>query len=207
MDYGKWHEVNGAELEEAAAGEESLEQILLPCQAVYVWRHACRVSPAVSKDPDLFYKWVNEHVSLPFGDVSSRRMSHFLEVEKLILRGAPLSNEKKKVLKNLVYQSKGRKWLSSFMNSNLAVFIPPLYVGESGNLPSRVRDHLNGQTGFGNKIIENRQLSFSDLTLSYFALGAVREDEDSSKSVRDRRQLLEMILTNLTISGFVDRRG
>jgi hypothetical protein len=83
---------------------------------------------------------------------------------------------------------------------------PPLYVGEVSRLPLRVHDHLSGQSGFAQRLAQKTQLQWRDLTLWYVAIGKPRGEDDREES-KERRALLESIVTLAAVAGYVERVG
>ena len=98
-----------------------------------------------------------------------------------------------------------KRFIGGFCES-LNSHVPALYVGESGNLRNRIKDHLSGHTGFGKNIADHDELHFKDMNLFYLELGDQFENlfEDT---VSDYRTTLEWIATMVTLSGYTKRAG
>ena len=77
----------------------------------------------------------------------------------------------------------------------VALHLPALYVGESGNLLRRVREHLHGESQFGSTVAEDPDLSWIDLDLFYWELSEASEKRPAPQSDRISN-------TAVTIGGF-----
>ena len=151
-----------------------------------------------------FVAWLDEVLAAPSGEVTNLPLSHFALLDRLTIRSPGLTDAKRKELDHWATKSAKRKQLANYVHS-LADFIPPLYCGEAENLPTRVKAHLSGDTGFGRKVKDGDAPAWSELGLAYYRVSDAQEDPKGQR--KRRRTLLELIATNLSISGYVDRRG
>ena len=162
--------------------------------------------PDSLRDPDRFARWIQEAIKVPLGEVRNKSLGHFAFMDRLSIRSGGLTPDKQEALRQLSAQKKQRAWLGRFMKS-IGEFTPPLYCGETSDLPARVRDHLAGDSGFGTKITDSVFLSWSDLELLYYPFGPAHGEDEAGARSKTRRTLLEFLATSLTLSGYVDRRG
>lgn len=202
--YDRWYSVSGPELEEAYTGSEPFSSVVIPCQAVYFWRPSFRPPEALRNDAAACAAWIDRICSFPFANVGEKKICHFLTLSGIQLQPAQMSQEKRSILKKVCQKKSGRRWVLAYLRK-LTELCPAIYCGETGNLPSRVRDHLSAASSFGAKVTGSARISWEDLDLHYYAIGEVSEED--SKGAVARRQLLETMGTALTLSGYVDRRG
>ena len=85
--------------------------------------------------------------------------------------------------------------------SELAPMSVGLYVGETLNLPSRVKQHLDGETDFGELVSENPMLDWASLDLHYCDLGPPSPDST------EIRKTVEYLTAVMTVAGFTKRPG
>lgn len=203
---GKWHKVAGSDLEDAMLQGQALKSIIYDCEAVYLWRRSY-VSPAGALDESgMFIGWVDNLMSVPFGVVRDKTLSHFVHIDEITLRPTPLTDTKKGQIEKWAKKVKFRRGINRYIGG-LEAFSPPLYCGQTNKLSVRLRSHLKGESHFGRAVTDSSILSWSDLNLYYYAIDEVSTEVDDKESAKDRRQLLELLTTSLTVSGYVQRRG
>ncbi len=207
-DFGKWQYVAGSDLDDAISRGVNLRELLLECQAVYVWRRVLTPPARALEDSEFFKNWIERSMGVPLAELRDRQLAHFAVLGRLSIGGSPLSREKHDVLGHMLSAQKWRRFLAQFL-AGLSQFCPPLYVGETGNLPLRVLEHMTGESGFGSKISRvDSGLAWTELELAYCPLGHPVGSSDVEKDLgRSKRSLLEALATNYSLAGYVDRRG
>lgn len=200
----KWEFVPGAELEEAYALRSSLQDVVPRCQAIYLWRRQLSAPSGAIQDRSQFTDWLEQAMQAPTGEVRNQALSHFALLDHLTIRGQKLPAEKRKLLQKFTSKPENRKWLMQYVRS-LAQFSPPLYCGETANLAQRTRDHVSGDTGFGQQVQDRSVPPWSELELAFCALGIARQGDDLR--AKERRTLLEIVTTSFAVAGYVGRRG
>lgn len=201
-----WQVLRGIEIAEALEDQDALTRLVDPCQAVYIWRRSFEPPPDAARSSDELIRWTERLLATPHGAALQKRLGHFIQIDGVTLRGPGLTPDKLATLQRVASSPRWRRMLTSFIRS-LAPFAPPLYVGETSDLPIRLRDHVNGDTGFGRKVRSSKELRWSELDLHYFALGDAREEDESTPEAKARRTLLEYIATGASLAGYVERPG
>lgn len=200
-----WESASGRELRTAVDRGEPLADLLDDCQAIYFWKRSLEPPIGIENDELAFENWVDCLLRVPLGTVGPRRLCHFATIDGVHVGGGGLTNEKRSALRRYIGSARWRKWLSRYF-VDLSRSCPPVYVGESADLIRRVREHVAGETGFGQRIIESPDLDWADLRLEYAVLGPSRKHKDTSEA-KARRRLLELMATDLALAGYVTRRG
>lgn len=203
----RWHRVRGTELVEAFDGEQ-VEDIVVPdAQAIYCWKRSLRPPQIALLTAKTLMEWIDTRIAAPSALVENRPLAHFAVLERMVLRGTPLSPDKLAVLETFLSSKANRIWMRGFLD-DLTGHTPPLYVGESRRLRERVGEHMRGETGFGQKML-GAHVGWEELEFFYCQLSAGSEPEDPQlqKRAQAQRTMLEMLTTSLTIAGYVDRRG
>jgi hypothetical protein len=199
-----WVRVPGDELAEVFNDGGSLGDMLPSVQAVYIWKRTFRCPSGSRSSATAFATWVMKLLETPLAELVEKQITHFAR-QSIRLVPAPLPEEKRRILLQFAQNERHRKQLIAYLVS-LEAFSPPLYVGETANLPVRIGEHLGGATGFGLKIAESSHLSWPELDLFFLELGESRVDEGETDA-KARRTFLEIVATALSLSGYVDRRG
>lgn len=203
--YGRWHAVRGDELQDAFTGGSFPTEMVVDCEAVYIWKRALRPPPTAHHTGDRFVEWLQEIATFPIAEVKERRLAHFAMLGALHIQGAPLSLDKLNELGTLAAVPKGRRWLEQFL-SEVALHAAPLYVGESNRLRARIAEHMRGDTAFGTRMNAIDSAIWSQLDLHFYAFGPPRAEKDDARASKKRRAI-EMLLTALLLAGYVERRG
>jgi hypothetical protein len=200
----EWQSVSGEELEDAVLRRSSITDLIEPREAIYVWRRQIAAPPVAMQGAANFNKWVDQVLETHFGVVGRKELTHYLTLERLTVGGGGLSEGKVKTLRQMTTDDKSRRFICKFMAS-MNSFVPPLYVGETGNMSVRAKQHVRYETLFGELLRDELRLQWRDLNLYYYCLGPSRDDDDPSR--KPRRTLLEMIATRLVLAGCVTRIG
>jgi hypothetical protein len=196
----KWQLVSGVELFELYQSGESLTTLLPTVSAVYMWKLRLADDHLVSHDPDLTLRHLIRLTRTPQGRTLPIAASHGLTSLGIEVCGPGLPSFKQKTLAKFLTKPKNNRWMISYLR-NLEQHLPALYVGETGNLPKRAKEHLAGLTDFGQTIGQERQLDWADLNFYYTSLGSATEVESAP------RRAIEYITAVLTISAFTRRPG
>ena len=173
----KWSFRSGAEIEEAYVKQRPLSDLLPTCPAIYVWRRSLEVPDHARRDSQAFVEWLNKAMQVPVGEVRDQRLSHFAVLRQLTLQSQGLTETKKRQFTALVSTPKKRRWLAHYVRQ-LGQFSPPPYCGETGNILQRTRDHLSGETGFGQHVRCKHVPSWSELELAYYSLEKVQPKDE-----------------------------
>lgn len=199
-----WELVSGADLQDAFVRQNPLSEFVPRTAAIYLWRRALRVPRVAPTSSRKFTEWLHTTMRTPIAEVRDQRLSHFAIVDQLTVRSPGFTATKQQELGSLMATRKRREWLSKYLHG-LRQFTPPLYCGETGNLEQRTRDHLSGETGFGQRLqSQELRISWSDLDLAFYDLERLQMDETQASGLR---KLLELLTTALSVAGYVSRRG
>lgn len=200
-----WEVVSGLDLRDAYVRQDPLSEFVPKSPAIYLWRRALRVPREALISSTEFTKWLNGATQVPIAEVRGQRLSHFAVVDHLTVRGAGLTPTKQQQFRSLMATRRAREWLAKYLH-DLRDLLPPLYCGETVNLVQRTREHLSGETGFGQRL--QRQdfgVSWSDLELAFYRLDRLHLRDDNRAT--NLRKLLELLTTTFSVSGYVSRRG
>lgn len=192
-----WRSLKGSELVEALE-DESLEEFVEPCSAIYMWKKNLHATSLAIKDARALVDWISQQVNSPSGVITDKSVGQFLWLSRLELRSNSIPRRQRELLQNWLADRRHRKWLTQYTGL-LEAQTPALYVGETGNLTKRTKDHLSGHTNFANRI--RGLITWEDLSLYYFSLG---ETSDSDSEVR---KVVEYLTNSLVIGGFTQRPG
>lgn len=194
-----WGVISGAQLLAEYENGNSLRELLPQVSAVYFWR--LKLAPDVSPaDTNGMIRHIERIARLPQGRFGTISLSRSLQLDGITVGGSGLPAEKVGTLRALASTRTGARFLWHFLE-DLETRIPALYVGETGNLPARVSDHLGGRSDFGAAICSDQVLNWRDMTFEFLRTGEAQEDTS------ERRQALEYLATVLTISNYTRRAG
>ena len=199
----RWKSVVGGELLEAGKGATTLDDLLDDCQAVYLWRRRIVAPRHVASNSHQLSQWLDRALAVPYSLVGPSQITHYITSRGFAIGGGPLSVAKQVTLKPISVDPSLRVMLGEYVAS-LSDFTPPLYVGETGNVRRRVREHMNGETQFSQTLQLEIGLGFSDVVLYYLNLGPSTDGEEDKHA---SRTLLEAIACRLTLAGNVRRIG
>ena len=200
MPSQKWQDVRGDDLVEHF-DSGSIAELLPERSAVYIWKRNLRYRGSESATAEDLTAWIAQQVRTPNGRILSKQISHFARIPEFELRPKDLDPKRRKVFTNWFLRNPGNKRMMERYMSGLAAHLPALYVGETGNLPKRIRQHLNEDTQFDKTVAFDSDLSWLDLDLFYLDLG------DPSDNESQIRQAIELVTTAVTIGGFTRRAG
>lgn len=199
-----WETVSGTDLHDAYVRQNTLSDFIPSAPAVYLWRRALRVPRAALRSSAEFRAWLDAAMRTPVAEIRDQRLSHFAVIDQLTFRSAGFTAKKRHDME-LMTSQKRREWLAKYV-SEAAQFAPPLYCGETADLAARTREHLSGETGFGQRLQRAKpRLSWPDLDLAFYDLGQLQLRDETR--ARELRQLLELITTAFSVAGYVSRRG
>ena len=196
-----WQTYRGRELEEMFLRSEDLGTRIPRGSAIYVWKRHLVPPAQIVANGALFAKWISECVKTPSARLPRQELSHFLALEGISLGGAPLTDDKLSTLRDWMGDGRSRKWLAQVVTS-VGDLAPPLYVGESEDLPRRIKDHLRGETDFS-VALGGLGLKWTDCNLSVCPVPSELLNADA----KGRRTLIELIVARLAIAGSTSRPG
>ena len=200
-----WEIVSGVDIHDAYVRQAPLSDVVPNTSAIYVWRRALRPPREALRTTAGFKHWLDSTMQMPIAEVRNQRLSHFAVLDRLTLRSAGFTGTKHEQFTPLIHSRQRRDWLARYLQT-LAQFTPPLYCGETANLPKRTRAHLSGETGFGQRIHDSAStLSWPDLDLSFYRLQPLQIRNETR--ARELRTLLELITTAFSLAPHVSRRG
>ena len=200
----KWEFVSGGEIEDTYIRQASLHDLVPDCEAIYLWRRELSAPGSALRDGTAFTRWLDSTMQVPTGEVCGQPLSHFVMLDQLTIQGRGLTPEKRRQLASFTNRPTARRWLARYIRS-LSQFSPPLYCGETSDLVQRTRDHVGGETGFGQRVQQNKAPPWRELELAYYVLSDSRNDDDLR--AKQRRTLLEVVTTSFAVAGYVARRG
>ena len=195
----QWQRVRGDDLVE---GYESgtLEEILPERSVIYLWKRNLRCHNNESDTAERLTRWLAKQFRIPNGRVVESQISHMIHVPVLELRPGELPPQRQRLFTKYFRRPSNRRYLTNYLEG-VALHLPALYVGESGNLLRRTREHLHGESQFGSTVAKDPDLSWIDLDLFYWDLSEADEDENQL------RKAIELVTTAVTIGGFTRRPG
>lgn len=198
-----WIRVTSDELLDANDSTVAMQQLLPNNPAIYLWKRNFSPPTGSLSDQVALFKWILRLTETSIADVHHISLSHFGQIEMLKISGTGLPGPKSATLQKFLNSPQNRKWILSQLRA-LATHTPALYTGESNTLRTRISQHLNGETNFGQKIEQSEHLDWGDLDLFYTDLGKGFPDTEAGS---ETRRALEYLFTMLTVSGMTDRPG
>ena len=199
-----WETVSGLDLQDAYVRQIPLSDFVPKTAAIYLWRRALQVPREALGSSASFREWLNTAMQAPIAEIRGQRISHFAVIDQLTFRSPGFTPTKQRHFE-LMTSLKTREWLAKYVQ-DVGQFAPPLYCGETANLNERTREHLSGETGFGQRLQRVEPcLSWPDLDLVFYDLSQLRVRPETR--ARDLRRLLELITTAFSVAGYVSRRG
>ena len=173
---------------------------LLPEQAaIYLWK--IRVMPNVARrDGQGLINHIERIAKLPQGRLRNVPLGRGLTIEEFLIGGTGLNERKRADFIELVRTANGATFVWKYLMF-LQSQVPAIYVGETGDLPRRIREHIEGSTDFGRTVNSDPVLTWDDLILEVVRMGDVGDDGVPS------RRALEYLATLMTISSYTQRPG
>ena len=197
-----WNTVLGTELEEILDSDGRLDEILPRRRAIYMWKRSYRAKPTCIASPTEFFKFCESLAESHAGTWVARGGNHFIQLVTVELGGSGLTLNQADILKAFLSQRKNRHWMKTYLES-LESMSPSLYVGETGSLPERIEQHMNGTSNFGSEVNSSAKIEWANLCLYYFDLGEAQPiDEDSPV-----RKAIEYLSASLTQASMTRRAG
>jgi hypothetical protein len=196
----KWQLVSGNDLFDLYQSGESLDTLLPQVSAVYMWKLRLMHDDLVAYDPSLTLRHVLRLTTTPQGRTPLAPASHGLMSLGLEVCGHGLTPPQRKTLTKFLAKPANNRWMISYLR-DLEQHLPALYVGETGNLPKRVKDHLAALTDFGRSIAKEPRLTWAGLNFFYISLGDATDVENAM------RKTIEYFTAVLTVSAFTRRPG
>jgi hypothetical protein len=194
-----WHRVDTHELFDARTSGQTLGDYLPSTPGLYMWKWSLHPPQHCIHDPKAMLEWCDKIASSSFGEVSAISLTHYLQIGSIRVAGSGLNSTKTDDLRLFLDSTKRRRWFAGFMAS-LEPHSPAIYVGETDCLSRRIKEHMDGLTGFGSKIEESADISWTSLALYVLDFG--------EKPIGERlRMAFEYVATLATISGMTDRPG
>ena len=167
------------------AKNDNLQNFVRCLPGVYIWRRKFLGPSGGANNIDVFTNWVKELTSQPVGKVSSMYLNHCMSIEGVQVGGGGLTPKKDETLSGI--KSPGiRKFVIDFVQS-LSFYTAPIWIGQTGNLCQRVKQHLDGATEL-KSYVKTLGIDLSDLQFHFFAFSAGGSPPDP-----DFIKLLEMI--------------
>jgi hypothetical protein len=199
-----WEKATGPEVVEGLAS--GFVGIVPAVSGIYVWKLAVRTRDPV-RHGRLLVDHIDARCTAPVGKAKGRLVGHHINVTNLTVAGKPLPRDKRALLEQRADRNPNfQLWMDRFLET-LDGFAPSLYVGETNNLRTRVRAHLNGDTDFGKEVQVNTDLIWEDFDFYFIKLDSFTPPKgDTAESTRFRKSL-EWITTMISTSGYVDRAG
>lgn len=200
----KWEQVSGGELLSVLQVSGGLDGLIDPCQCVYAWKRDLTPPEALLGSAADFVAWIQRTLEVPYARTEPQILAHFIKLTGLELGGGPLTDAKVETLNDFVETLKRRRYLREFLSA-LAELAPPLYVGETNNVHTRLRQHLRGDTDFAVRLAQ-LGMSWPDVTFWYWPLGEASDAADSETAKR-RRTMFELLAARFSIAACATRPG
>jgi hypothetical protein len=196
-----WESFRGDELEDMFLRSEDLGTVIPRGSAIYAWRRLLTPPSSVASNPALLTRWIAECVKIPAAKLPRQDVAHFLSLDGVSLGGSPLTEDKLATLKGWLTESRSRKFVADVVAS-ITELVPPLYVGETDDLPRRIKEHIAHETDFS-CTLASLGLKWSDCKLYVCPVPA----EFLTVNAKARRTLIEMVVSRLAIAGCTSRPG
>jgi hypothetical protein len=171
---------------------------------VYLWRRVLRFDPVQYAKFQAADAWLRKQAEAPLAILPQLRLSADPTAREtgvrssfVLIREVRIGAAKLEGREILPTKDDDRNLFLTTVEQLMSEFGPVLYVGSSGNLRNRVRDHLRGQTGFIGRL-EECGLSLADVALSFVTL------ENQDESIRFQ---LEAVLTHLVGAPLTRKAG
>lgn len=184
----KWKCISGDELIDAYL-ESAISELIPLSSGLYVWRRRIVYDQECVSTPESCSEWLQRLVDKPSAVLHERALSHCVTLQGLTMGGGGLSVDKEKALSLVTEHRKMRERVVAIMAS-LTIFTPPIYIGETNNLRSRVQDHLGGKTGLKGYVEKELELRWPDLEFHYHELSSTTNTSIQAKRVQELLEFL-----------------
>ena len=173
---------------------------LLNVSAVYAWFRDLTLPKEILASEKEFVDAVIHLFDNPLSVNREGRISPFYEVG-ITIKPKKLTPSKEKALRQYAKRENIRKDIGSALEA-ATLWQVPFYIGKTGRLADRVWEHVSRETALWNRL-EEAGLSLEDCLLAYVPISNPNDiDVDLPLG-----QLVEDIITQLSIPGFVLRPG
>lgn len=173
---------------------------LLNISAVYAWFRDLTLPKEILASEEKFVDTVMHLLDNPLSLNREGRVSPFYEVG-ITIKPKKLAPSKENALRQYAKRENIRKDIGSALEAATFWQIP-FYVGKTVRLADRVWEHVNRETALWSRLDEVG-LSLEDCLLAYVPISSP-DDVDVDLSLEE---LVEDIITKLSIPGFVRRPG
>lgn len=191
----KWQSISSEELILENSVEGKLTSLLPDTAGIYMWKINLNIEK-ISLGTSSLMDHLKFITTSKFAISEPSKVFHSLQIGSVILQGAGLTEDKLELFNALAQSQGGQKYIRDFLNE-LNTHLPSLYVGETGNIAKRAKEHLEDST-FTNRLEINSDLNLSDLNFYYL------EIPQAEKPIR---QAFESLTTMLTGGWLVKRQG
>ena len=173
---------------------------LLNISAVYAWFRDLTLPKEILASEEKFVDTIMHLLDNPLSLNREGRVSPFYEVG-ITIKPKKLAPSKENALRQYAKRENIRKDIGSALEAATFWQIP-FYVGKTVRLADRVWEHVNRETALWSRLDEVG-LSLEDCLLAYVPISSP-DDVDVDLSLEE---LVEDIITKLSIPGFVRRPG
>jgi len=198
----QWREVNATELVEAL-DDSSLGDLVPSASGIYLWRRRLAAPDLCEASAEGCIEWILSTTRQPAARLSRVPLSPCVWSDGLQIGGGELSREKMSALEAVASNRRVRKLLGDYVG-NLSGFTPPIYIGQTNNINTRVKQHLKGETGLYGYVANDLGLDWNDLAF-YFLILSIHTD--LSEDAQTLQELLEMIAQNVLAPFATKRMG
>jgi hypothetical protein len=199
----EWVTVSGGDIASEWESSSQVTPSIPAMPAIYCWKYNFSRPAAATRDSEAAKQWISDLCSQIYGLSRSTKIAHWGTLDQVRLVGPGLNETKTHTAHEKLEDFTDRIELVRFVES-LTQFAPPIYSGETSDLRVRVRDHISGDSGFGERVIANN-IDWEKLDLHFIDLSSAFTPESAEDA--PFRQMLEYIITATSLSGFVERIG
>ena len=169
--------------------------------AVYAWFRDLTLSEDVLASEEKFVSTVMELLGNPLSEKQEAHVGPFYEVG-ITAKPRELTPTKKRELRKYAKSENIRNDIGSILET-ATLLQAPLYIGKANRLANRIWNHVDRNTNLCSRI-EEAGLSLQDCLLAYVP---IPNPDDAEDELTPLAQLVEDIITRLSMPGFVLRIG